>query len=98
MAARNGRKRAARVKKKNVIPPINPDDALEHVHDARSIFACVARCLDEITDAHWLESEDRCVPVDVAVIVRLGLETLDKAAAILDPRPVTVDGEEGDTP
>jgi hypothetical protein len=92
MAKRDGKRGRARVKT-SVVPPVSPADALSHLHDARSVFACAARCLEEITDPHWLEGEDRSVTVDVAVVVRTGLDALDKAAEVLDPRPCR-DGDE----
>ncbi len=84
MAARNGRKRPAPVKP----TPADPDDVLAHLQTARSIFACAARCLDEIADPHRVDAPEICDPTDVVVILRLGIETLSKAQAAFDQCPL----------
>lgn len=64
-----------------------PGEVLDQFLEVRSIFACVARCLDEIADPHELDAPEPCAPKDVVVVVRLGLGKLDEARAVLDGAP-----------
>jgi hypothetical protein len=59
-------------------------EVLNQLNETRSIFACAARCLDEITDPHRLEATETCEPEDVAVVVRLGIQRLDEVRVALD--------------
>lgn len=58
--------------------------AEQALQETRSILACAARCLDEITDPHELDAPEPCGPDDVAVVVRLGIQRLDEARESLD--------------
>ena len=66
--------------------PQPPDRAelLCQLNEVRSIFACAARCLDELCDPHRLEESDECAPIDVAVVVRTGIAKLRKTQEFLD--------------
>ena len=70
------------------LAPSTLDDVCFQLLEARSILACAARCLDEIVDAHVLETPEQCHPLDVAVIVRLGIVKLGKVQEVLEAPPV----------
>jgi hypothetical protein len=60
------------------------DEILGQLNEVHSIFACTARCLDEITDPHELEAPETCEAKDVAVLVRVGIQKLEEAQEALD--------------
>ena len=68
------------------MPRRTPDAAevLDMLNGVRSIFACSARCLDEIADPHELAAPEQCGPKDVAILVRAGIEALNKVHGALD--------------
>lgn len=82
--------RVARARsRKPVPPPPSPrtpdvDEVLGQLNEVHSIFACTARCLDEITDPHELEAPETCEAKDVAVLVRVGIQRLEEAQDALD--------------
>ena len=63
---------------------IDRAEVLCQLNEVRSIFACAARCLDEICDPHRVEAPDECAPIDVAVVVRAGIAKLHKTQEFLD--------------
>lgn len=85
----------ARSRKPPAPPPPSPapdlDEVLGQLNEVHSIFACTARCLDEITDPHELEAPETCEAKDVAVLVRLGIQRLEEAQEALDRGELTED-------
>jgi hypothetical protein len=67
------------------------DEVLGQLNEVHSIFACTARCLDEITDPHELEAPETCEAKDVAVLVRVGVQRLEEAQEALDLGELTED-------
>ncbi len=59
---------------------VNADDLLS---DAWSLLACTLPCLDDLAQPADPEKQ-ACQPADIAVIVRLVIEKLARATAVLD--------------
>jgi hypothetical protein len=69
------------------VPPRAPsayEAAEQALQETRSIFACAARCLDEVIDPSQLEAPEEFDASDIVVIVRLGIQRLNDAREALD--------------
>jgi hypothetical protein len=65
--------------------PLSAQETAEQaLQDARSLFACAARCLDEIAEPHQLDAPEGCDVTDVAVLVRAGIQRLNEGRTALD--------------
>jgi hypothetical protein len=62
----------------------DPAEILDMLNGVRSIFACSARTLDDISEPCEPHAPERCGPKDVVVVVRLGIQKLDEVHEALD--------------